>query len=210
MNQQIKILSIDDEAEIRYALGAIFDFEHWNVVMAADVEEGLALFRKHQPDIVLIDYHLPRINGIEGVRMLRRLSPTVPILVFTIDENQEVANRFLEAGATDFALKPIKAPDLISRIRLHIRLLESQQKVPSPESEQPVLAKGIRRTTLELIRDYLKQNPEFITADKIAEGTGLADQTTYRYLQYMASESIVEVNSTYGKVGRPKQGYRLK
>ena len=79
--------------------------------MAADVEEGLALFRKHQPDIVLIDYHLPRINGIEGVRMLRRLSPTVPILVFTIDENQEVANRFLEAGATDFALKPIKAPD---------------------------------------------------------------------------------------------------
>ncbi len=183
MNQQIKILSIDDEAEIRYALGAIFDFEHWNAVMAADVEEGLALFRKHQPDIVLIDYHLPRINGIEGVRMLRRLSPTVPILVFTIDENQEVANRFLEAGATDFALKPIKAPDLISRIRLHIRLLESQQKVPSPE---------------------------FITADKIAEGTGLADQTTYRYLQYMASESIVEVNSTYGKVGRPKQGYRLK
>ena len=58
--------------------------------------------------------------------MLRALSHTVPIIVFTIDESQEVADQFLQAGASDFALKPIKAPDIISRIKLHLRLLERE------------------------------------------------------------------------------------
>ena len=51
---------------------------------------------------------MPGINGVEGVQMLRALSHTVPIIVFTIDESQEVADQFLQAGASDFALKPIK------------------------------------------------------------------------------------------------------
>jgi two-component system response regulator DctR len=45
----------------------------------------------------------------------------LPILVLTVDERQELADQFLTAGATDFALKPIKAPDLISRINVHLR-----------------------------------------------------------------------------------------
>ena len=66
-------------------------------------------------------YHLPQVSGIRGVEMIRELDPDVPIIVFTIDESQEVAEQFMQAGASDFALKPIKAPDIISRIRLHIR-----------------------------------------------------------------------------------------
>lgn len=206
MGGPIKILSIDDEADIRYALKAIFDYQGWESFLAADVEEGLALFARRQPDIVLIDYHLPRINGVEGVRRLRKFSPTVPILVFTIDESQEVANRFLEAGATDFALKPIKAPDLISRINLHIRLLQSQQT--NAAAQEPLLAKGIGRPTLDLMLNYLQAQTDYVTVEQLAKGTGLAYQTAYRYLQYMQAEKLVETRSTYGKVGRPKQWYR--
>ncbi len=207
MEKPIKILSIDDEEDIRYALKAIFDYEGWSGLMACNVEEGIGLFRKHQPDIVLIDYHLPRINGLKGVMMLRELSPNVPIIVFTIDEDQEVANRFIEAGASDFALKPIKTPDIISRIHLHIRLMESQNKRLT-EEEKPV--KGIGAPTLELIRECLQKTREFSTADQIAANTGLAYQTTYRYLQYLQAENFLEVKSNYGKIGRPKQEYRLK
>lgn len=208
MHNPIRILSIDDEPDIRYALKAIFDFEGWIALMAPDVPVGLKLFQQYQPDLVLIDYHLPNINGIEGVRRLRNLSSTVPILVFTIDESQEVANRFLEAGATDFALKPIKAPDLISRIHLHIRLLESQKK-PETLKELP-LAKGIGLPTLQRIMEFFQGQKTFLTVNQIADSTGFAYQTTYRYLQYMVSVDLAEVCSTYGKIGRPKQGYRLK
>lgn len=124
----IKILMIDDDEQILFALGAVFQFQGWASVSARDVPTGLELFQKEQPDLVFIDYHLPRINGVKGVQMLRELDADVPIIVFTIDESQDVANQFIEAGASDFALKPIKVPDLISRIKLHIRLMDSTNR----------------------------------------------------------------------------------
>lgn len=203
-DEPLKILCIDDDEEIRFALKAVFDYQGWQPCMAAGVPEGLALFAQAAPDLVLIDYHLPRINGIEGVRRLRQLSPTVPIIVFTIDDDQRVADEFLKAGASDFALKPIKVPDIISRIRLHIRLMESERKSAAWE-----YTKGISGPTLELILDCLSDREEFLTMEAIAEQTGLAYQTTYRYIQYLLSENRVEAKSIYGKVGRPKQCYRL-
>ena len=203
MKKETAILVIDDDGQICFALGELFKFQGWRACSAQDVDSGLAAFKAERPDLVLIDYHLPRINGVEGVKRLRRLSPDVPILVFTIDESQEVADAFLEAGATDFALKPIKAPDIVSRVKLHLRLLQNAQ-----EHREPVLAKGLSQGTLKLIGDFLEGQSDYLTANDIAEGTGLAYQTVYRYLQHMTQENRVEMLSIYGKVGRPKQVYR--
>ena len=211
--RDIKILMIDDEEQILFALRAVFQFQGWTSISAKDVPTGLELFRTQHPDLVLIDYHLPQINGIKGVQMIREIDPEVPIIVFTIDESQEVANRFLEAGASDFALKPIKAPDIISRIRLHIRLLDSNRQlkktIRQEERESTPAVKGIGTTTLELIEDAMKDMEEFLTVEAISKSTGLAYQTTYRYLQHMYAQGAVEVQQSYGKVGRPKQKYRL-
>ena len=113
--QNVTILCIDDEDDICFALKTLFRTQGWNTAAACDVNAGLKLFTQLRPTLVLIDYHMPGLNGVEGVRMLRRLSATVPIIVFTIDECQRVADEFLAAGASDFALKPIKAPDKIGR-----------------------------------------------------------------------------------------------
>ena len=133
-------------------------------------------FRTCRPDLVLMDYHLPKINGVKGVEMLRREDPEVPLIVFTIEDNQRVADQFLDAGASDFVLKPVK---------------------------------GIGQGTLSLIEGYLRSVSEYQPVEAIAEGTGLAYQTTYRYLQYLVSVNRVEVSQHYGKVGRPKQRYRM-
>ena len=206
----LKILMIDDDEQILFALRAVFQFQGWQSVSAKDVPTGLDLFRTQRPDLVLIDYHLPRINGVRGVEMIRELDAEVPIIVFTIDESQEVANRFIEAGASDFALKPIKVPDIISRIRLHIRLMESTRRLKRNQAEdRPMPAKGIGSATLELIEDAFDGDSEFLTVEMISERTGLAYQTTYRYLQHMVAQNRIEVSQSYGKVGRPKQKYRL-
>ena len=206
----LKILMIDDDEQILFALRAVFQLQGWQSVSAKDVPTGLDLFRTQRPDLVLIDYHLPRINGVRGVEMIRELDAEVPIIVFTIDESQEVANRFIEAGASDFALKPIKVPDIISRIRLHIRLMESTRRLKRNQAEdRPMPAKGIGSATLELIEDAFDGDSEFLTVEMISERTGLAYQTTYRYLQHMVAQNRIEVSQSYGKVGRPKQKYRL-
>lgn len=206
MNQTPLILCIDDDDEICFALKALFKLQKWKGLSASNMYEALQKFRSNQPDIVLIDYHMPKINGIEGVRMLRKLSPDVPIIVFTIDESQQVADAFLEAGASDFALKPIKAPDIVSRIKLHLQLLDWGSK---KTEAAPQLAKGLSQGTLDLIVEFLQAQQDHVTANEIAEGTGLAYQTVFRYLQYMVQEALVEQVSTYGKVGRPKQFYHL-
>ena len=201
MERKITILSIDDEENIRFALGELFRFQGWEACCAPTVEKGIEQFRLHRPDIVLIDYHMPGINGVEGVRLLRKLSRTVPIIVFTIDESQEVADQFLQAGASDFALKPIKAPDIISRITLHLRLLEREQPA------QP-LSKGLSEATLQLVLDSLKEGEDYMTVNEVAKSSGLAYQTVYRYLQYLIQNKKVEMVSIYGKVGRPRQLFR--
>ena len=201
MERKITILSIDDEENIRFALGELFRFQGWEACCAPTVEKGIEQFRLHRPDIVLIDYHMPGINGVEGVRLLRKLSRTVPIIVFTIDESQEVADQFLQAGASDFALKPIKAPDIISRIKLHLRLLEREHPA------QP-LSKGLSEATLQLVLDSLKEGEDYMTVNEVAKSSGLAYQTVYRYLQYLIQNKKVEMVSIYGKVGRPRQLFR--
>lgn len=201
MERKITILSIDDEENIRFALGELFRFQGWEACCAPTVEKGIEQFRLHRPDIVLIDYHMPGINGVEGVRLLRKLSRTVPIIVFTIDESQAVADQFLQAGASDFALKPIKAPDIISRIKLHLRLLEREQPA------QP-LSKGLSEATLQLVLDSLKDGEDYMTVNEVAKSSGLAYQTVYRYLQYLIQNKKVEMVSIYGKVGRPRQLFR--
>ena len=202
MERTITILSIDDEENIRFALGELFRFQGWKACSAPNVKKGLEQFRLHKPDIVLIDYHMPGINGVEGVRMLRALSHTVPIIVFTIDESQDVADQFLQAGASDFALKPIKAPDIISRIKLHLRLLERER-----QNQQP-LAKGLSEVTMQLVLDSLKEGEDYMTVNEVARSSGLAYQTVYRYLQYLTQNKKVEMVSIYGKVGRPRQLFR--
>jgi len=209
--KDLKILMIDDDEQILFALRAVFNFQGWQSLSAGDVPTGLDIFRREKPDLVLIDYHLPQISGVKGVRMIRELDTEVPIIVFTIDESQEVANQFIEAGASDLALKPIKVPNIISRIRLHIRLMESNRQLKKAHVEEPPAAtKGIGGATLELIEGAFQEAEEFLTVTAISERTGLAYQTVYRYLQHMMAQDRVEVSQSYGKVGRPKQKYRLK
>lgn len=201
MKENITILSIDDDPQICFALTELFKFQGWQAISANDVKSGVEAFRRYRPDVVLIDYHMPGMSGIEGVKLLRSRSSSVPIIVFTIDESQTVADAFLAAGASDFALKPIKAPDIVSRIRLHLRMMEKSR----PEH---TLSKGISGGTLEVILNFLSAETEYLTANQIAEGTGLAYQTVYRYLQHLVQEKQVERVDVYGKVGRPKQVFR--
>lgn len=204
MSDPITILTIDDDRDICATLAALFQYQGWQTIAAHNVSSGLALFKAHHPNLVLIDYHMPGVNGVEGVRRLRRISTTVPIIVFTINEDQAVADTFLEAGASDFAIKPVRALDLISRIKLHLQLLHQTA------DDSQTLPKGMSSATLHLIQNCLSQAQAPMTAQEIAAQTGLSNQTAYRYLQYMLQTKLLEMDSIYGKLGRPRQVFRLR
>lgn len=197
------ILIIDDNEDILFALSEVCEYKSWTPYTANNVEKGIDIFKDNPIDLVIIDYHMPVINGMIGVKLLRAMSEDVPILVLTVEESQEVADAFIEAGASDFALKPIKAPDLISRLSVHLSFKYKKAKSRSHKD----YVKGISATTLEIIESFLKKNKEKMTISAISQGTGLAYQTIHRYLQHFMDHGVVELEQDYGKIGRPKQSF---
>lgn len=201
-----KILIIDDDKEILFAMSAICEYENWIPITAISVSEGIKKLKGVKPDIILIDYHLPRINGIQGVRMIKEIAEDVPIIVLTVEEDQKVADKFMKAGANDFALKPIKAPDIIARIKVHLRLKSTMEYIGKNVDD---IDKGISKSTLAIIEDYLATKNKYVSINTISQNTGLAYQTVHRYIQYLKERNRLLEEQIYGKIGRPKLKYKL-
>ncbi|KUO76056.1 MAG: hypothetical protein APF77_09560 [Clostridia bacterium BRH_c25] len=203
-----KIVIIDDEPDILYTLKEICLHGGWEAVTVSNGRKGYELCKVHKPNLAIVDYHMPDWDGLTTVKKIRQLDNAVSILVLTVDERQETAEKFIAAGATDFAIKPIKSPDLISRIKMNLRINEIQKKYIE-DKHQVYLDKGISPATLSIICDYLREQREGLTIDDITCGLNLAYQTVHRYVQYLIEEKKVEIIPIYGQLGRPKNKYKL-
>lgn len=203
MEYRKTILAIDDNMDILYTLEQICKFQNWNPLLAAGYEEAEKYLKKESIDLILVDYHMPGVDGITAVRSIRKKLPKVPIIVLTIEEEDSIVNKFMEAGADDYSLKPIKAIDLISRIKVHLQYHERNQYYESYD-------KGISRVTLTKIENYLKECHEFKDIDAIEQHTQVKKKALYRYLQYLVKEGKVEQEYSYGDMGRPRTFYKLK
>lgn len=203
-----KIVIIDDEPDILYTLKEICLFAGWKPTTASNGREGYELCKTYKPNLVIVDYHMPDWDGLTTVKKIRENDNGVSILVLTVDESQETAEKFIAAGTTDFAIKPIKSPDLISRIKINLKINEIQQKFIE-EKRQAYVYKGISPATLSIIYDYFRAQGKGLTIDDITNGLNLAYQTVHRYISYLIEEKKIEIVPIYGQVGRPKNKYKL-
>lgn len=211
MNEEMntkKIIIIDDEPDIQYTIKEICLHGGWEPMVAESGRQGKDLCKKYNPNLVIVDYHMPDWDGLTTVKKIREFNSVVSILVLTVDETQEIAEKFIAAGATDFAIKPIRFPDLISRIKINLRINEMQQEYQD-EKKQVFIEKGISPATLSIICDFLKDRTEGQTIEEITKGVNLAYQTVHRYIQYLVEKGDIEVLPIYGQLGRPKNKYRL-
>ncbi|RXI96756.1 DNA-binding response regulator [Anaerobacillus alkaliphilus] len=220
------ILIIDDNEDIRYTLQEVCLFADYQPIVASNGKEGVQKFLEHQPDLILVDFHMPVMDGLITVRTIRQMDQATPIIVLTVDERQEIVEEFSQAGANDFALKPIKAPDIISRIKVHMRLAGLEMVLHKSDIQQSsslasipnnsatlssvlekAIVKGISKKTLYLIASYLSTQSVPQTIEVISNETGISYPTVHRYLNHLVEEGIVTIDNDYGKVGRPKNHY---
>jgi two-component system response regulator RegX3 len=115
-----RILIVEDDATLRYAISRLLERDGFAVDLANDGEAGIDAARSREYDVVLLDWMLPKISGIDVCRALRAESP-VPIIMLTAKETE--ANRVLglELGADDYVTKPFSSAELVSRIRSLMR-----------------------------------------------------------------------------------------
>jgi DNA-binding response OmpR family regulator len=114
---QAKILLVDDEPLVREELGALLEEEGYLVVRGSDGEEGLALFRREQPDMVISDVRMPRRDGLSLAMTIRKEDPSVPVTVITGHGTESMAIQALRAGVTDFIKKPVRLEDLSAALQ---------------------------------------------------------------------------------------------
>src|SRR5258707_14481161 len=115
-----KILIIEDEEGIVHLLNLYLKDAGYEVLVAKDGADGLALHARAHPDLVILDIMLPAIDGFEVCRRIRAWSKT-PILMLTarVDEEDRVAG--LDLGADDYLTKPFSPRELVSRVRAILR-----------------------------------------------------------------------------------------
>ena len=114
-----KILYVEDNEDNVYMLTRRLERAGFEVVIAADGEEGVALARAQRPDLVLMDLSLPVLDGWEATRRLKGADATraIPIIALSAHAMPGDRERALEAGCDDYDAKPINLPGLLAKIR---------------------------------------------------------------------------------------------
>jgi two-component system response regulator DctR len=204
-----KILIIDDEPGIQFTISEICSYCGYDATTASSGEDGLKKIKSEHFDLVILDYNMPGWDGLMTTKKIKAYDPTLPILVLTIDEQQKTADKFMEAGANDFSIKPIKAPDLIARIKVNLQISQMRNKMQQ-KKEDKYIEKGISYATLRLITDYLKTQEDAVTFEDITSNVKLAYQTVHRYVKFLETSGSLEITPIYGQLGRPKNKYKLK
>jgi len=113
-----KIVVVDDEADMTWLLKIELESEGYEVLIASDGEAGLELIKKKNPDLILMDVMMPKMNGYEALRRLKQDESTkqIPVLMLTAKGWEGETQKGLDLGAEDYILKPFHSGLLIKRI----------------------------------------------------------------------------------------------
>ncbi len=115
-----KILVVDDEPWVVQAVRSYLEEAHFEVFVAYDGIEALTQFERHGPDLIILDWMLPEIDGISVAKRIRRTS-NVPIIMLTAKVEEDDRIEGLETGADDYVVKPFSARELEARVRAVLR-----------------------------------------------------------------------------------------
>ncbi len=182
----LKIMIIDDQSTGRIVLSEIMRSldASLEVVTFADPVEAIEFARKHPVDMVLTDYKMPNMDGIEVIRRLRRIFgyEDVPIICITVVSDRDVRYRALEAGATDFLIRPIDRLECGARCR---NLLSLRRHEILKKNRTRILEEKIDEATQELRRR------EVDTLFRLAKVAEQRDKVTGMHLVRMAKYSAL-------------------
>lgn len=120
---EINVLVVEDEESIREMLAMVLEQADLSVQLAADAQQGLVLLAEKMPDLILLDWMLPGLSGVEWARRLKRdeIYRDIPIILLTARGEEEDKVRGFDVGADDYITKPFSPRELTARIRAVLR-----------------------------------------------------------------------------------------
>jgi DNA-binding response OmpR family regulator len=194
------ILVIEDEVKLARFIELELSYEGYKVTLAHDGFTGLTTARDAKPDLIILDWMLPGLSGLEVCRRLRTTGDKVPVVLLTAKD--EVSDRVagLDAGADDYVVKPFSIEELLARVRAHLRrvqetdpdVLQFEDLILNRQTREVFRGdRAIELTAKEFdLLDFLIAHPrQVITRDRILEQVWGYD--------FMGDSNIIEVYIRY-------------
>lgn len=130
----MRILVVDDDRAVRDSLRRSLEFNGYGVETATDGAEALAQVARLNPDVIVMDIMMPKLDGLEATRALRTAGNDIPILVLTARDAVDDRVDGLDAGADDYLSKPFSLDELLARIRALLRRAAQSSEVDIDET----------------------------------------------------------------------------
>jgi response regulator of citrate/malate metabolism len=183
--------------------------------------EALEILASRPVDLVLLDFHLPDVKGLEMLRALRaRSRAPVDVIAVTAARDSDSIRQAIAQGVTQYLVKPFAYATFADKLERYARYRAGVEGAAEPTqaevdallgtlrgSAEPALPKGLNATTLDHVRSALRDAGQPLTASEVGGRCGLSRVTARRYLEHLAVEGAVDLSMRYGGTGRPEHLY---
>ena len=183
-----RILLVDDDAEIIESLRLALEAHDYEVLIARDGNQGLALIEREAPDLVILDVRMPGMDGIEVCRRLRKMSPEVRIIFLSALQQDVDKAKGLMMGGDDYVAKPFSTLELLARVKAVLRR-NGGQEVPATFQFGDGVVDPLRREVMradtpveltakefDLVHFLIRHPREALSRDQLLESVWGQDQ----------------------------------
>jgi response regulator of citrate/malate metabolism len=220
-DEELTVLVVDDDFMVASIHTRFVDrVDGFRVVgQAATGETALAEVARLDPDLVLLDVHLPDLSGIDVLRRLRAEGHDLGVVMVTAAREADTVRAAAAAGAASYLVKPFEFDDLAQRLAAYRQAELALRRLDTPDQEgidavfaprarvrQP-LPKGLSAETARLVEDALRAADGDLSAAEAAERVGLSRVSARRYLEHFVDQGSATVRLRYGSAGRPERRY---
>lgn len=166
---KIKVLLVEDEPTLAMIIKDTLDGDEFDIVLAANGEKGLALYREIQPDIIVTDIMMPKIDGFTLIRHIRKTDRRIPVLFLSARSAAKDVVEGFELGGNDYLKKPFGMAELIVRIKALLNKITVRKEETSTFSLGKYTFDSITQTLLYCGEKQLLSNRESEILKRLCE-----------------------------------------
>ncbi|MFD1658641.1 response regulator [Streptomyces caeni] len=223
MNRPVEVLVVDDDTRVARVNAAYVERVPGFRVIGQAHTAGDALHRMEsppRPDLVLMDHYLPDGTGLSVVREMRQRGRETDVIMVTAARDVRTVQAAMRHGALQYLVKPFAFAGLRAKLEAYAELRRALDGGGEAEqadvdrmfgalsaSAAPGLPKGHSPATADLVRRALMTAEGPLSAQEMAERTGLSRQTSQRYLKLLERTGRATLTLRYGETGRPEHRY---
>jgi two-component system sensor histidine kinase/response regulator len=213
------IINVDDYEPARYARGRVLLHAGFNVYDAASGSDALSLIAKHNPDLILLDVHLPDVNGIEVCRRIKSAPSSSSVIVLQISASATAAPQAtaaLDSGADAYLTEPVDPEVLVATVKALLRLRKAERELSAANERLRLLNQELYRSNEDLqqfafaashdLQEPLRTVTSFVSLLERSAAPKLS-AAELEYLKYIADGSrrmwaLIDDLLSYSQVGR--------